>query len=276
MLSRGRFILSKCIPPIVVELITRFSMRSGYFGSYSTWDKARQYSTGYDSNVILELVRDSLLKVKNGEAVYERDSVLFDEIQYSWPLLAGLLWIASCNGNRLNLLDFGGALGSSYFQNKMFLGHLKELFWSVVEQDNFVECGKTHFENDQIKFYNDIDSCISEKSPNTALLCSVLPYVEKPYELVNDIINRNFTYIIVDRTPFLNSMMDRLTIQKVSPQIYNASYPAWFLSEPVFLGHLTAKYDKVAEFPAIGGRVTLSGLDAEEKGFIFRRRRDDA
>ena len=40
-------------------------------------------SSGYDSQLILDKVLTSTLKVKNGEAAYERDSVLFDEIQYA-------------------------------------------------------------------------------------------------------------------------------------------------------------------------------------------------
>ena len=70
---------------------------------------------------ILDKVLAATLKVKQGQAVFERDSVLFDEIEYSWPLLAGLMWAAASNGGKLNVLDFGGALGSSYYQNRKFL-----------------------------------------------------------------------------------------------------------------------------------------------------------
>ena len=56
--------------------------------------------------------------------VYERDSVLFDTIRYSWPLLSDLLRAASEDQNHLSVLDFGGSLGSSYYQNRVFLSHL--------------------------------------------------------------------------------------------------------------------------------------------------------
>lgn len=42
---------------------------------------------------------EATLKVKRGEAVFERDSVLFDEIQYSWPVTAALI-----RNGRLHLL----------------------------------------------------------------------------------------------------------------------------------------------------------------------------
>ena len=145
------------VPPIVLRLYRNVVGEVCYTGNYTTWEEAQQVSTGYDSDLILEKVRDSLSKVKNGEAVYERDSVLFDKVQYSWPLLAGLLWIAAQKENRLNLVDFGGSLGSTYYQNRKFLSHLMEVHWSIVEQKKFAECGKRDFENDHLKFYDDLD-----------------------------------------------------------------------------------------------------------------------
>jgi putative methyltransferase (TIGR04325 family) len=247
--------------------------RYGFFGNYASWEEAKKASGGgYDSELILNKVRDSLLKVNRGEAVYERDSVLFDEVQYSWPLLSGLLWIASLNGNKLNLVDLGGSLGSTFYQNRKFLSHLPELQWSIVEQQNFVECGKQHFETDQLKFYRTLDECVITRHPDTILLCSVIPYLEKPYELLQEVVANAFSYIILDRTYFLVSEADRLTVQKVPPQIYTASYPAWFLNREKFLRLLEPTYELVAEFEALAGEISLENTSAYEKGFIFRKR----
>jgi len=66
----------------------------GFSGDYNSWESAVAASTGYDLKLILEKTNATLLKVKNGEAIYERDSVLFNEVQYASPLLSGLMWIA--------------------------------------------------------------------------------------------------------------------------------------------------------------------------------------
>jgi hypothetical protein len=50
-------------------------------GDFQSWNEAQSKTTGYDSEIILEKCKNALLKVKSGEAVYERDSVLFDSIQ---------------------------------------------------------------------------------------------------------------------------------------------------------------------------------------------------
>src|SRR5687767_3100200 len=81
-------------------------------GNYADWNEAILNSSGYNEMSIFEKVRNSLRKVKTGEAVYERDSVLFDKIQYAWPLLACLENIAIENDNTLHVIDFGGSLGS--------------------------------------------------------------------------------------------------------------------------------------------------------------------
>ncbi len=51
--------------------------QSGWSGDYPSWQAALQKCNGYNANNILLKVKDATLKVKKGEAVYERDSVIF-------------------------------------------------------------------------------------------------------------------------------------------------------------------------------------------------------
>jgi len=262
-------ILKDITPPIALALFRHLSDKATDFsGNYRTWDEARRASSGYDSEAILAKVKDALLKVKNGDSIYERDSVLFDKIEYSWPLLAGLLWVSSRSGNSLNLIDFGGSLGSTYFQNLKFFTHLYELKWSIVEQKKFVECGRSHFENSHLKFYQGLDECIGERHPDAILFSSVIQYLEKPYELLADVVGRGFTYIIFDRTSFLENGDDRITVQKVPNEIYPASYPAWFFNRDKLLSFFSGTYDLIADFDSFES-FRLEGQTAQNKGFIF-------
>lgn len=268
MIPRWKKIIRDVLPPALMRVLTA-SRRSGFSGSYSSWDEAQRASTGYDSDSILDRVKGALLKVKSGEAVFERDSVLFDKVQYSWPLLAGLLWAASRNDNRLNVLDFGGSLGSSYFQNLRLLGHLRELRWNIVEQPNFVAEGKRTFESPELRFYENVDLCLQENQADVLVLGSVLQYLERPYEVLGSLLQRNFDVVIVDRTPFVREGGDRITIQKVPREIYEASYPAWFFDEGKFRHFIADRYDVVSDF--------VSGVDAETpfgifKGFLLLRK----
>ena len=223
--------------------------RYGWFGNYSDWQKALQKSSGYDARQILEKTRSSAIKVKNGDAVYERDSVLYDKIEYSWPLLSNLLWIAQRNEGRLSLIDYGGSLGTSYFQNREYLAGLREVTWSIVEQEEYVKTGQSEIANDSLRFFYNIDEAIAKKGKHQVLLIScVLPYLEKPYQFLEEIIKKDFPYIIVDNTYFNPKPADRLTVQHVPPFYYEASYPAWFLDYNKVRSVFMNKYDLVAEY----------------------------
>lgn len=264
--------ISANVPPAVFRLYRRLVQKVGYFGNYRTWSDAEADSTGYDGDAILRRVREATLKVKQGEAGYERDSVLFDRIQHAWPVLAGLLWIATKQGNRISVLDFGGSLGSSYRQNKGLLGHLATFEWSIVEQENFVRCGQQEFQDHVLRFYLTIDDCLRERTPNVVLLSSVLPYVKDPYGVLAELVSRRFDFIIIDRTPLLDGARDRLTIQRVPAEIYEARYPAWMLGREKLLAMFTPDYELVAEFDALAGAVDLGDGVARDTGFIFKRK----
>jgi putative methyltransferase (TIGR04325 family) len=262
-------LIREFIPPLAVRLYRNIARKESFGSNYATWEDAYRASSGYDSDLILKKVRDSLLKVKSGDSVYERDSVLFDKVQYSWPLLASLLWIASLKENRLNLVDFGGSLGSTYYQNRKFLSHLKELHWSIVEQKRFVECGKRDFENEHVKFYDDLEECFREKRPDAILFSSVIQYMEKPYALMGKVQSLGFEFILVDRTPILEKGDDRITVQRVPPEIVPASYPCWFFSREKFLDAMGIRYRLVEEFE---GFDKADVKDSTFKGFIFQRK----
>ena len=242
-------------------------------GDYASWEEAQKHCTGYDSSLILEKCKNALLKVKNGEAVYERDSVLFDEIQYSWGLLAGFERVALENNGKLCVLDFGGSLGSSYYQNREFLNVVKDLQWCIVEQPHFVDCGKENFENEQLKFYYTIEECLAKHKPDVLLLSSVLQYLEKPYEWLEIFAALNIQYIIVDRTAFVEAERDILTVQNVPETIYKASYPAWFFNEPRLKNVFKNLYKTMLDFDS--GFTTPALINGNTKaywkGIILRK-----
>jgi len=240
--------------------------RYGWKGDYHTWQEAKNDSTGYDTDRILQTVKNSVLKVKNGEAVYERDSVIFDEIQYSWQMLTGLMF-ASAKQGPIKVLDFGGSLGSTYYQNKKFLDEFNDVSWSIVEQKNFVDIGKKDFENSRLKFFDTVDECIKQEHPHILILSSVLQYIERPYELLSIILKNDFEVILIDRTAF-SKTKEKIRLQVVAPSIYEASYPSWFFDELKFINYFESKnYNVVESF------ITEDGQSNEYvfKGFIMQK-----
>ena len=190
------------------------------------------------------------MKVKMGEAAYERDSVLFDQVQYSWGLLAGLQLGAARNAGRLSVMDFGGSLGSTYFQNRRFLELLPRFEWNIVEQAQFVRVGQADFQDEALRFHHSIDACVKAQLPNVAVFSSSLQYLPDPHSILEEIIGHDFDVVIFDRTPFISAERDLLTVQTVPASIYPASYPSWFFSRKGLERHFEAKYDLLALTPS--------------------------
>jgi putative methyltransferase (TIGR04325 family) len=252
----------RLLPSPVTEGIT-------FTGDYASWDAAQKCSTGYGTDVILERTCSSLLKVKRGEAAYERDSVAFPEMTLQYPLLTGLLRAAVEADKRLSVLDFGGALGCTFYQCRAFLSPVSELEWSVVEQPAHVDCGRLHFQSEILQFYTSVQECRRVRNPNVLLLSGVLQCLPHPYGLLDDLLQHGYKYIILDRTTFIDGDRERLTIQHVPASIYAASIPAWFFSERRLLREFAKQYEVLASFPALD-TPTLAGAYA--KGFVFRAR----
>lgn len=261
------------LPPAVVRALQPLSSRGIRFeGDYATWDEAAAQCTGYDAASILDKVLEATLKVKRGEAAYERDSVLFDEIEYAWPVTAALMLAAAQSGGKLDVLDFGGALGSSYFQNRAFLANLPQVRWSVIEQSHYVDAGHEHIQDNTLRFYSSIESCLTENKPNVVLLSSVLQYLPEVDQIINTINDSCATILIIDRTPFSNELMDKICIQKVPASIYKASYPMKVFSKVEFFGKFV-EWVVVAKTSSPESLLkTNPGLDINFQGFILKRK----
>jgi len=266
-MKRLKSFLKSLIPLSILKLLGK-SPSVIFSGNYPSWETACNASSGYDAEVILERVKAASLKVKQGEAVYERDSVIFDRIHYSFPVLSGLLRVALEQQGKLSVLDFGGSLGSSYYQCRAFLSCLSYLRWSIVEQPHFVACGKEFFEDEVLRFYNSIDDCLRVESPHIILLSSVIQYLEKPYDFIKHLIDYQFSYILIDRTAFTVTGNDRLTLQTVQASIYPASYPAWFLDQEKLIRIFSTQYNLIFDFDG-SDKVNLP---SQFKGFYFKHK----
>lgn len=264
-------LVKDCLPPLVTRRLQQIRDSGNRFeGSFPGWAEASQRATGYDTESIFARVLDATLKVKRGEAVFERDSVLFFEPEYAWPALTGLMWAAAQNNGNLNVLDYGGALGSSYFQHRKLLGTLPELRWNVIEQKHYVEAGKKYVQDETLKFYESLEACLLDQQPNAVLLSSVLQYVDDPEATVDVLVRAHPSIIILDRTIVNDSTITRHYVQHVSGTIYPASYACRSLSERRLIEWFSPDYQLVSAFPSLDFPA-LGLIDSMFKGFIFNK-----
>jgi putative methyltransferase (TIGR04325 family) len=271
-------LIRSLLPPILTKIIKGFrNSKYGYHGSYDNWNSAMQNSMGYSQSNILEKVKIASLKVKNKEVAYERDGVVFDKIQYSWPVLAGLMYAGQ--QKQINVIDFGGSLGSSYFQNKKFLNNAT---WNIVEQKHYVDVGRCFFETDEaLSFQYNVKDCIKSNKTNVLLMSGVLQYLEHPFKTLDSILKNNFEYVVIDRTicNLINKNKEprrgdknkkkkggELKVQIVSPEFYDASYPCWIFNDSILRDFFISKgFELIEEFDSNPGYTEYF-----YKGYIFK------
>lgn len=257
------------VPPAFVAWV-RPGIR--FRGPYASWAEAARDAEGYDAPRIVAKVRDAMRKVVQGEAICERDSVLFAEPIYPFPLIALLQRAAAENERGLTVLDYGGALGSSYYQCRDFLGRIEPLRWWIVEQPAFVECGRREFENGILRFFESIEDCVAQGRPDVVLLSGVLQYLPDPSAILQNVRRIEAPYIVVDRTPIATNNKQAIAVQIVPSSINRSSYPARLFNEEALKTSLLGAYAQIASFDAVDGELGTGRLRARFKGFIFQRR----
>jgi putative methyltransferase (TIGR04325 family) len=211
----------------IIQIYLRYIKKSPWRGNYSSWDEALRFSTGYDTDVILKKVADASKAVIEGRASYERDSILFTEPCFDWSLM-GMIFSGQIEKCR-KIVDFGGSLGSTFFQHRSILP--LDVEWTVVEQEIFVKWGLENINQRGLTFAYSLPN-----EPIDVLLAScVLPYIKNPDELLKVFNFSNASRIVIANTPFSYLEQDIICIQHVPKTIYPASYPCRFVSiEKVF------------------------------------------
>jgi putative methyltransferase (TIGR04325 family) len=243
------------LPPIFYKIKAALNKKkySSYRGNFNSWSEVSElFSDNYDSPHILESVEKAAFKVKNGEAVFERDSVCFYEKDYRYPILSNLLSIANFNSGNLSVLDFGGSLGCFYNQHMDYLKRIKNLKWSIVEQENFVKSGRENFQEDGLRFYFSIEECLVTTDIDVVLFSSVIQYLEFPHDTLKEVFAARPDFILFDRTIFIDGEDDRLTIQHSPKRIFSASTQCWFFSKTKFIENMRlAGYHLVEEVDCV-------------------------
>lgn len=259
--------LRRLAPPGLRRIARHCLRHRIYRGDYASWPEARRASRGYDDAAIANKVIAATRAVRDGRALWERDTVLFHTPEVNKPLVCALRRAASLNGGGLNVADFGGALGSTWWQHRNVLSSFEVRRWSVIEQPALVAAGRREFTIDPLRFYSTLDEVRKTEAPSVLLLSSVLPYLEDPHALLGEIREGGFRHLIIDRTGFVARARDRLTVQHVPPEIYSASYPCWFFNRAGVLTDLGESWRVVDEWTT----NDAVDIDAEYRGMLFER-----
>lgn len=261
-------------PPLLLRWLKKHSGQAlRFYGSPKTWSEAVGMSSGYSHDLILNRVVEATRAVVSGHAAFERDSVLFHEPSVPFRIVAVLLRSAALDDGRLEVIDFGGSLGSTFRQCRPFLDALRQIQWHVVEQPAFVEAGRREFSTPELTFHSSIADVPASETPATVIFSSVLQYLEDYRGVLEALVPLKCRHLLIDRSPFSSLASDHLCVQRVPEQIYNASYPCWILSRSRLLDALSRQWRLVSEFSCPEGECrTDEGLNFEFRGLILEKR----
>jgi putative methyltransferase (TIGR04325 family) len=155
------------------------------------------------------------------------------------------------NGN-LNIIDFGGGLSTNYFQYRRILLHCNMLSirWNIVEHNEIVKLGVLHFENEQVKFFNNLDAALqlSPKS-QSVLFTGSLQLIDQPFEVLDKIIANGTKIIAFDRLLVGPQDKHRVFLRHPDPNYFPSSFSEWCFSRDLFVGYLeNGGYKLVEDF----------------------------
>jgi putative methyltransferase (TIGR04325 family) len=255
------------VPPILRRLLLRLGFGGNRFThGFSSWEDASKKSLGYDALQITNQLVEATRKVRDGEFAFERDGVLFQKIDYSWPLLTSLL-ATPREGQMLRVLDWGGSLGSTFQQNRQVLESAGiELEWTIVEQPHLVSRGKSEFEDGVLRFALNLEG-FKNGAFDVVLFASSICYVPNAELVLSSVAELAPKRIIFDRTPEATGRDDLYGVQKVGSKIYKASYPIRSFGRGKIEEMLAANYTKLLEWEC----ELQPDPQTVSKGYLFSR-----
>jgi putative methyltransferase (TIGR04325 family) len=222
-------------------------LQAGAFeGPVTSWAEAMARSDGWDAPVITSKTLESALQVRDGLAIFEQDGVIRENILYSTTVLASIIFALSLRPGHLNVIEFGGGLGTGYFQNRKILQNLRgvQISWNIVERPDLAALGSEHFEKSDLHFFSSVDAAIAslKEIPDLFLFSGSLQCIAEPLTLLDRMIKMGARVLAFDRLLVSPTAEHAVFIQHPDPKKhYPATYPAWCFSKDVFIRDLVEK-----------------------------------
>ncbi|ATY34290.1 methyltransferase, TIGR04325 family [Sphingomonas psychrotolerans] len=225
------------LPPLASEFLRVLHPGTNtYVGPFSDWNAARRHAGQYDDPVLIDNVARAARASRDDPALIDQDAVLLRDMPPPFPLVAILLDAWRRRGH-LHVLDFGGALGTSFRRCRPFLP--AGAIWTIVEQPVLARIGAAEFADETLRFEETIEAATTQLQPDVILLSSVLQYIDDPDALLDRLASLSSAYLLLERTPVTKAPDHRAAVQVVPRRIYPASYPLWLLSRQRILSRLS-------------------------------------
>lgn len=233
--------IKEFIPPVLNRLAKR-ALKMEDYKEYENYSQAVQVCI-HDSYQNVELC--NMIADKTAIHAVKLKEKPFNLNPTNVFLLSSINQYININSKKdLQILDFGGACGTHYFEIKRFMPEDVTLKWYVMETEQMVKSAKDRgLNNAELDFVSSVDE-IKTKTDFIHSSCA-LHYVPDPYEVTNALINIRANWLLFNRMMFNENDRDFVTVQKSflssnGPGKLPKGYSERIISYP----HTTISYQK--------------------------------
>lgn len=267
---RGSQLARFWLPPVVRHGLNRLAGQTFFYrGRFLNWEQACKAADGYGDDRVIERMHTAALAVRDGQAKWERDGVLYDCIQPDFPMLAGMSR-AIRPDRSLRVLDVGGAFGSSWLQARHGMPDI-HLNWTIVEQERVVELAQRDFATQGIRYTTSLDEALAYGAYDLALFSSVLQYLPDPHGMLDRVIACGIEWLLIDRHP-CSSIGELATLQHCPRRLYEATYPSWLFDCDRMWASLVATHEQIFSWRGLDKQISGHGFHADFVGTLWKRR----
>lgn len=256
-MSTVKALARRVTPPLIWDAASRVRRRAVpavFDGPLTSWAEAEALATGWESPAIVDKTLALSLKMRDGEIAFQQDTLVHERVTYS-PTILAFLARASATGTPLDIIDFGGSLGTNYYQNRAIIAPAEargSLKWRVVELPKTVALGRKHFANETLRFYDDWQSAADEAHDPKMLFTGSFQCVPDPLTLLDEVAGRHIPLIAFDRLLVSPAAAHEVYVQRPPARYYAATMPVWCFSRSAFEAEMAARgYDLIAEFEQV-------------------------
>ena len=218
---------------------------SMWSGCYADWNAASRACNDIPIESQRLAYERALLEVLEGRALYERDSLLKHEPVCCRPLLDVILSFYNQGIACPTVLDFGGGLGSVYFQHKRWFTADKPISWNVVERPEIAATGRRLVKDSRLSFFDSLDTAV-QRPPDIVVANCILPMVPEPETLLASFAALSPRWFFIGRMPVANRGGHNLISRQIVPRfIYDSESPFWFFDESACVRMLSSNFQIV-------------------------------
>jgi putative methyltransferase (TIGR04325 family) len=232
--------ISDFVPPIIIKILKKQKK----LAEYENYNEAlKNCGNGYENNELCQMIGDKTV-------IYKKTL-----LQKPYSINATNAFLVSAlyqycrlfSKNEINVLDFGGACGTHYFETRRFFQKNINLCWNIIETQEMVKSAKEHgLENNELHFFDDLTKI---SVPIDFIYSSgTLQSVPDAYEYLTKLIEIKADFILFNRMMFNENDRDFITIQTSKLSTNGpGKIPDGYVDRIIKYPHTTLSYKKFTE-----------------------------